>query len=149
VSFLFPLYLAGAITIALPIYLHLRRKPPKDAVEFSTLMFLEPSKQQPIKRRSQLENLPLLLLRCLALLLLAAMFSRPFLAGGDKEGAAGQKRTVVLIDTSASLRRGELWNDAIASANEGSRRNLTGMVWIKSRQRDDRSSGNDRRCRRG
>ena len=117
-SFLFPLYLAGAIAIALPIYLHLRRKPPKDAVEFSTLMFLEPSKQQPIKRRSQLENLPLLLLRCLALLLLAAMFSRPFLAGGDKEGAAGQKRTVVLIDTSASMRRGELWNDAIASAKE-------------------------------
>ncbi len=117
-NFLFPLYLAGAFAIALPIYLHLRRKPPKDAIEFSSLMFLEPSKQQPIKRRSQLENLPLLLLRCLALILLAAMFSRPFLAGGDKDAAAGQKRTVVLIDTSASMQRGELWNDAIALAKE-------------------------------
>jgi hypothetical protein len=118
VNFLFPLYLAGALAVALPIYLHLRRKPPKDAVDFSSLMFLEPSKHQPIKRRSQLENLPLLLLRCLALLLLAAMFSRPFFAGGDQEDAAGQKRTVVLIDTSASMRRGELWGDAVTLAKE-------------------------------
>ena len=98
-SFLFPLYLAGAAAIALPIYLHLRRKPPKDAVEFSSLMFLEPSKHQPLKRRSQLEHLSLLALRCLALLFLAAMFSRPFFAGGDKEGVAGQKRTVILLDS--------------------------------------------------
>ena len=117
-NFLFPLYLAGALAIALPIYLHLRRKPPKDAVDFSSLMFLEPSKHQPIKRRSQLEDLPLLLLRCLALLLLAAMFSRPFFAGGDQQEASGQKRTVVLIDTSASMRRGELWSDAVARAKE-------------------------------
>lgn len=117
-NFLFPLYLAGAVAIALPIYLHLRRKPPKDAVDFSSLMFLEPSKHQPIKRRSQLENLPLLLLRCLALLLLAAMFSRPFFAGGDKDEASGQKRTVILLDTSASMRRGELWDDAVALAKK-------------------------------
>lgn len=117
-NFLFPLYLAGGIAVALPIYLHLRRKPPKDAVEFSSLMFLEPTKHQPIKRRSQLENLPLLLLRCLALLLLAAMFSRPFLAGGDQDLEGGQKRTVILIDTSASMQRGDLWDDAITMARE-------------------------------
>ena len=117
-NFLFPLYLAGALAVALPIYLHLRRKPPKDAIEFSSLMFLEPTKHQPIKRRSQLENLPLLLLRCLALILLAAMFSRPFFAGGDKEGEAGRKRTVILLDTSASMQRGDLWKDAVTSAKE-------------------------------
>lgn len=120
-SFLFPLYLAGAAAIALPIYLHLRRKPPKDAVEFSSLMFLEPSKHQPLKRRSQLEHLSLLVLRCLALLFLAAMFSRPFFAGGDKEGVAGQKRTVILLDTSASMRRGEVWEDAVRLAKEAIR----------------------------
>ena len=120
-SFLFPLYLAGAAASALPIYLHLRRKPPKDAVEFSSLMFLEPSKHQPLKRRSQLEHLSLLALRCLALLFLAAMFSRPFFAGGDKEGVAGQKRTVILLDTSASMRRGEVWEDAVRLAKESIR----------------------------
>ena len=100
-GFLFPLYMVGAAMIALPIYLHLRRKPPKDQVEFSSLMFLEPTKHQPIKRRSQLENWPLLLLRCLALLALVGMFSRPFFSGGEHEGEEGALRTVILLDTSA------------------------------------------------
>ena len=117
-SFLFPLYLAGAAAVALPIYLHLRRRPPKDAVEFSSLMFLEPTKHQPLKRRSQLEHIALLILRCLALLLLAAMFSRPFFAGGDEDGEAGQKRTVILLDVSASMRRDGLWEKAAHVAKQ-------------------------------
>lgn len=117
-SFLVPLYLAGALAIAIPIYLHLRRKPPKDEVPFSSLMFLEPTKHQPIKRRSQFENVPLLLLRCLALLLLAAMFARPFLPGGDVEGEEGKMRTVLLLDTSASMQRAGVWEDALAEADK-------------------------------
>lgn len=115
-AFLVPLYLAGALAVAIPIYLHLRRRPPKDAVEFSSLMFLEPTRHQPIKRQSQLENIPLLLLRCLALLLLAAMFARPFLRGGDAELEEGKMRTVILIDTSASMQREGVWEDAVAAA---------------------------------
>ena len=117
-NFLVPLYLAGALAIAIPIYLHLRRKPPKDSVDFSSLMFLEPTKHQPIKRRSQLENIPLLLLRCLALLLLAAMFARPFLPGGDAEGDEGKMRTVILIDTSASMKREGVWEEATKRAGK-------------------------------
>jgi hypothetical protein len=117
-GFLFPLYMIGAAMVALPIYLHLRRKPPKDQVEFSSLMFLEPTKHQPIKRRSQLENWPLLLLRCLALLALAGMFSRPFFAGGEDEGNEGALRTVVVLDTSASLQREGLWEKATKAAEE-------------------------------
>ena len=117
-GFLFPLYLLGAVAVALPIYLHLRRKPPKDSVEFSSLMFLEPTKHQPVKRRSQLENWPLLLLRCLALLALVTIFGRPFFAG--EEGAAQEEtlRTVLVIDTSASLRREGLWDKATDAADE-------------------------------
>ena len=117
-GFLFPLYMLGAAMVALPIYLHLRRKPPKDTVEFSSLMFLEPTKHQPIKRRSQLENWPLLLLRCLALLALAGMFSRPFFAGGEADGSEGALRTVVVLDTSASVRREGVWQKATDAAEE-------------------------------
>lgn len=117
-NFLVPLYLVGALAVAIPIYLHLRRRPPKDSVEFSSLMFLEETKHQPIKRQSQLENLPLLLLRCLALLLLAAMFARPFLPGGDAEGKEGRMRTVVLLDTSASMRREGVWKEATKRVEE-------------------------------
>lgn len=115
-NFLFPLYLAGAAAIALPIYLHLRRRPPKDSIEFSSLMFLEPTEHQPLKRRSQLENIALLLLRCLALLLLAAMFSRPFFAGPNEVAGAGQKRTVILLDVSASMQRADAWEQALELA---------------------------------
>jgi hypothetical protein len=117
-NFLVPLYLAGALAIAIPIYLHLRRRPPKDSVEFSSLMFLEQTKHQPLKRRSQLENIPLLLLRCLALLLLAAMFARPFIPGGDADGEEGKMRTVILLDTSASMKRDGVWKDATEQAGK-------------------------------
>lgn len=117
-NFLVPLYLAGALAVAIPIYLHLRRRPPKDSVEFSSLMFLEPTKHQPIKRKSQLENIPLLLLRCLALLLLAAMFSKPFLPGGEADTRKGKLRTVVLLDTSASMQREGLWEEATERVEE-------------------------------
>jgi hypothetical protein len=81
-------------------------------------MFLRPTKHQPLKRRSQLENLPLLVLRCLALLMLAAMFGRPFLRGADTELAEGQMRTVLLLDGSASMRRSGVWEAARTEARE-------------------------------
>lgn len=118
-SFLFPLYFLGAAAIALPLYLHLKRRPPKDAVDFSTLMFLNPTRTVRVKRRSKLENILLLFLRCLAILGLAFIFSRPFLQNDDsgaKNSAAG--RNVILIDTSASMQRedGALFQKAIKAA---------------------------------
>lgn len=117
-GFLVPLYLLGALAVAVPIYLHLRRKPPKDSVEFGSLMFLEATEYPPVKRSRRLENLPLLLLRCLALLLLAGFFARPFLGGGEEEVGEGQTRTVLLIDTSASMQREGVWEEAKAEALE-------------------------------
>jgi hypothetical protein len=69
VSFLFPLYLLGVAAIAGPILLHLRRRPPKEHMEFSSLMFLAKSPER-VTRRTRLEHLLLLALRCLAILLL-------------------------------------------------------------------------------
>ena len=60
-SWLFPIYLAGAAAIIAPILLHLRRKPPQDRVEFSTLMFLDASTPVPVSKR-RLENWLLLAL---------------------------------------------------------------------------------------
>ncbi len=115
-QFLVPLYLLGALALAVPIYLHLRRRPPNERVEFSSLMFLQPTPHEPLKRRSRLENLPLLLLRCLALLCLAALFARPFFPGGDQELEEGRARTVLLLDTSASMQRTGLWDAARSEA---------------------------------
>ena len=77
-SVLAPLYLLGALGISLPILFHLIRRRPKGEIEFSSLMFLDPTPPR-LTRRSRLENWPLLLMRALALLLMAIAFARPFL----------------------------------------------------------------------
>ncbi len=113
---LFPLYLLGALALAIPVLLHLRRRPPKDRVVFSSLMFLDPQTPQR-KRRNKLENLILLALRCLALLLLALLFSRPFFRDPDALAGANQGTVrVVLVDRSASMQRGGMWEAAVEQA---------------------------------
>jgi hypothetical protein len=109
-SFLAPLFLFGALAVALPVVFHLIRRTTREQTLFSSLMFLQPSPPR-LTRKSRLEHLLLLLLRCLALALLAFGFARPFLkqtAANDRDAAAA-KRIVVLLDTSASMRREGLW----------------------------------------
>lgn len=112
-SFLAPLFLAGAAAVALPILYHLIRRTSRERVLFSSLMFLAPTPPR-LTRRSRLEHLLLLLLRCLVLALLAAGFARPFLKdrAAPPESGAEARHIVVLVDTSASMRRDNLWDDA-------------------------------------
>jgi len=113
-SFLAPLFALGALAIAGPILFHLIRRTTRERTPFSTLMFLEPSPPR-VTKRSRLENVGLLLLRCLILALLALAFARPFLERilpGPPPGAG--QRIVILADTSASMRRETLWADARA-----------------------------------
>ncbi|MCD0461645.1 BatA domain-containing protein [Roseiconus lacunae] len=104
-SFLTPLYFLGALAVLGPILFHLIRRQPKGEVEFSSLMFLEPSPPR-LTRRSRLENLPLLLIRCAAIAMLAFAFARPFLPSTQSESVDGiQEATILLIDQSASMQR--------------------------------------------
>ncbi|MBE7495963.1 MAG: VWA domain-containing protein [Verrucomicrobiaceae bacterium] len=116
-SWLFPLYLAGAAAIIAPILMHLRRRPPQDRVEFSSLLFLDAQTPVPVSKR-KLENWLLLLLRCLALILLALMFSRPFLQGDDTAAESPHSATLILVDRSASMRRADLWKRAVTEAEK-------------------------------
>ncbi|REK29724.1 MAG: VWA domain-containing protein [Planctomycetota bacterium] len=112
-GFLTPLYLLGALAVGLPILFHLIRRTPRGRQVFSTVMFLEPSPPR-VTRRSRIEHWLLLLLRGLAICLLALAFARPFLrepAAADLFGAGG-KQVAVLIDTSASMRREGVWDEA-------------------------------------
>lgn len=107
-TWLFPLYLLGAGAVIAPILMHLRRRPPQDRVEFGSLMFLEAQTPLPVSRR-RLENWLLLLLRCLLLILLALMFARPVWRAENDASAAPRNATLLLLDDSASMRRGDLW----------------------------------------
>ncbi len=117
-SFLAPLFLLGAATVALPVIFHLIRRSSREKIPFSSLMFLMPTPPR-VTRRSRLENILLLILRCLAVCLLAFAFSRPFFSrpiAPELGGQTGQK-VLVLLDISASMRRGALWTEAKAKAS--------------------------------
>ena len=114
-SFLAPLFLLGSLAVGLPVLFHLTRQSTRRRQVFSTLMFLRPTPPR-LTRRNRVEHVLLLLLRCAVIGLLAFAFARPFF----REPAAivpevsPPQRWVVLLDTSASLRREGLWTEAVA-----------------------------------
>jgi hypothetical protein len=117
-GFLAPLYLAGLLAIGLPILFHLIRRTPQGKQLFSSLMFLEVSPPS-LTRRSRLSNILLLILRGLALVALALAFCRPFFNTGAQAEPGGKgKRVAILVDTSASMRRAGLWDEAVAQVHE-------------------------------
>jgi hypothetical protein len=97
-SFLTPLYLGGAALIALPIILHLLRRDVAPPVPFTAVSLLRKS---PVdrSRKHRLRDLLLLAARVVALLLLAASFARPYLAGAVPTG----RTTIVALDRSFSM----------------------------------------------
>jgi hypothetical protein len=112
-SFLAPLYLLAGLAISLPILFHLIRQTPRGRQVFSSVMFLAPSPPR-VTRRSRIEHWLLLLLRALAICLIAAAFARPFLRAQEQvplESDQG-RRIAILIDTSASMRRDGYWEAA-------------------------------------
>src|SRR5262245_47059479 len=111
-SFLTPLYLLGALAVALPILAHLIRRTPPRRREFSSGMLLVRSLPR-VTRRSRIEHWLLLCLRALVIGLLAVGFARPLwrtqvIADETTEG----RWAAVLLDTSGSMRRGGLWDEA-------------------------------------
>ncbi|HJS08034.1 MAG TPA: BatA domain-containing protein [Pirellulales bacterium] len=118
-SFLAPLYIAGILAVSLPIVFHLIRRTPQGRQVFSSLMFLSPSPPR-LTRRSRLDNLLLLILRGLALALLAFAFARPlFYRQSDMNiSEAEGRRIAILVDTSASMRRGDLWTQSVRKVHQ-------------------------------
>jgi len=116
-SLLTPLYILGLSAVVGPILFHLIRRSPRGEVPFSSLMFLSPTPPR-LTRRSRLDHLLLLALRAAALCLLAMAFARPFLRQAARLdfGDVERRRIAVLIDTSASMRRGDLWPRAVTLA---------------------------------
>lgn len=129
ISFLAPLFLAGAAAAAVPIVLHLLKREPEPRVKFSAVKLLKRAPVEHSERR-HLRELLLLAARIAALLLLALAFARPFFASGGALGSTGV--TVIALDVSYSMsapgrfeRAKQLAKDAIARAPSG---DLIGVV---------------------
>ena len=111
-GFLAPWFLAGAVAVGLPFWIHLLRQYRSTPHPFSSLMFFERRTQSSIKHR-RLRYLLLLSLRVALLLLIALAFANPFIsrAGG---AAGGRKMLILAVDNSFSMR----YDDHLAHAKQ-------------------------------
>ena len=116
-AFLTPWFLAGLALLAVPIAVHLINRERKQPVAFPSLMFLRQVPHRSVRRR-RLRHLALFALRCLAIVLLAAAFARPFVgrAGAGPGGGLDGREVVILLDRSYSMGAGDRWVRATAAA---------------------------------
>ncbi len=116
-SFLTPLFLLGGLAIAGPVLFHLIRRNTKEKFSFSSLMFLRADPPR-VTRKSRLEDILLLIVRCTLLAVMALAFSRPFFRNTviDANDPSAGQRVVLLLDTSASMQRAGLWEKGLDQA---------------------------------
>src|SRR5579884_4256416 len=100
-GFLSPWFLAGALAVGLPVWLHLLRKHKTTPLPFSSLMFFEKRTQSSIKHR-RLRYLLLFTLRALLILLIVLAFAHPFVQQHIPARNRTNSITVVAIDNSLS-----------------------------------------------
>ncbi|MEI8037538.1 MAG: VWA domain-containing protein [Verrucomicrobiota bacterium] len=121
-----PFMLAAAAALAVPLWLHLRRRRRQTPVEFPSLRYLKLATSR-MKRQAKVENLGLLLLRLLLLALLAAAFARPVVRGrGAWLGAGRAVEAVVVLDATASMG----WRGEAGTRLDASKR--LAREWIES-----------------
>jgi hypothetical protein len=93
-------FLAAAGAVSIPILIHLLMRPRARTVTIGTLRFLKLALKETTRRR-KVRRWLLLALRMAAILLLALLFARPYLASSDGEGQ--DREAVVLVDRSGSM----------------------------------------------
>ncbi len=123
-AFLAPAFLLGLTALAVPVVVHLIHRERKQVVRFPSLMFLQRIPYRTV-RRQRIRHWALLLLRCAALVLLAAAFARPFLdrPGAMAAPAGGARAVAILVDRSWSMGYAGRWDEAKAAA----RRTIEGL----------------------
>jgi hypothetical protein len=109
-GWLAPGFLLGALTIAVPVWLHLLKRSASQPRQFSSLMLFEPQVRSTTRRR-RIDHWLLLLLRVAVLLLVAAAFAEPYVRG-HLPGTAPDKLLVLVVDDSFSMQVGTRLADA-------------------------------------
>jgi len=140
---LFPMFLLAGAAVALPVFLHLLRRNPREPRGFPTLRFLKSVSVRETKRH-RLRRWLVMALRCLVLLLLAAAFARPYLPRFTTDKG---RIVVIAIDNSMSMRVAGRWDKlrewAIEQAGKGDPGDRIGLLmmnpqpaWLKNPNTD-------------
>jgi hypothetical protein len=106
----------GLVGLTVPLLIHLLGRRQAKTLPYPTLRFLEASRLQPV-RRTRIHDIALLATRLAVLLFAVAALAQPLFRTGAREAAAvGTLARVVIVDTSASMRRPAA--DTVPSASE-------------------------------
>lgn len=120
-SFLNPALLYGSLLVGAPILIHLLNRRRFRIVPWAAMEFLLEADLKN-RRRVRIEHILLLLLRCLLILLVAFLVSRPFLRGGSLLpfiGALEKESRIILLDDSMSMGHRPTDRSAFDAAKEG------------------------------
>ncbi len=103
-NFINPFLLLFAAAASIPLLLHLFNKQRVKIIEFSTVKYLL-ALQKTRMRKLKIRQILLLILRTLALLMIAFAFARPTIKGGYLPALGGKTTTtaVILMDVSGSM----------------------------------------------
>jgi hypothetical protein len=93
-------FLAAGVAVAVPILIHLLMRPRARPMSIGTLRFLKLAMKQTTQRR-KIRRWLLLALRMAAILLLAILFARPYLASFG--GLGRDREIIILVDQSGSM----------------------------------------------
>ena len=111
-SFLAPLFFAALAALSVPVLIHMIQRQRTEVIEFPSLMFVRKIPFHSL-RRQRIRHWLLLLLRCAALALLIAAFTRPFFRSAALAAVGGGSREVViLVDRSYSMGYDGRWERA-------------------------------------
>lgn len=148
-ALLSPWFLAGALAVGLPLWLHLLQRENPVKLRISSLMFFEKQTQSTIRER-KFRHLLLLALRLALLLLLALAFAKPIWER-PPAAVAGDVPSlhIIALDTSLSMQHSDRWtraqaaaNDIVDSLNEGDRAQIVAngpAVSVVTEATDDRA----------
>lgn len=125
-GFLSPWMLWALGALAVPLWLHLRRRRRHQPIEFSSLRYLRVAAAR-VRRQARWEDLPLLLARCLLVVLLGMAVARPVTrARGGWLGHGRAVEAVVVLDATASMGAREAGGTRFAQVKRMARE------WIES-----------------
>ena len=101
-SFANPLLLAGLAGISIPIIIHLLNRRKFHRVLWAAMRFVRISVEQN-QRRIKIEDMLLLILRCLLIALLALALAQPFLNAASALFGESRSTAVIILDNSYSM----------------------------------------------
>lgn len=113
------LFLWGLTAAAVPVIIHLIKRNRAVKVNFAAIRFLQVEPDERYKSQ-RVKQLILLLMRVVALIILAFAFARPFFADKNTGAFWGEQSSakVILIDNSYSMQRGDNFQKAVANAQD-------------------------------